>query len=330
MKTKLAFIIPYIGKFPNYFQLWLNSCGWNPDFDWLIFTDDHTAYRYPQNVKVTYVTFDFLRNLAQNHFDFKISLGAAYKFCDLKPCYGKVFEDYLQGYDFWGYCDIDLVWGDLSKWITDAALQGIDRISRWGHCCLYRNTEKINSLYQCSTEGTTDFRKVLSSECNYLFDEEGGLQKICEAKNINTLEIPLFDVKADSLRFVPTCASTQWINQIEKDIIFVIQDGKVLKYSQKNHQLDEQEFAYVHFAKRKLLQEIDDSATTYMIVPNKFVDYIRPNLKLLRMHQPLVNIYFRFKYNLIKGKIDVLLGKNKVRWPNSRLQRISDFIHNKK
>ena len=35
---KAIFIIPYFGHFNNYFQLFLNSCAYNRDFDWLIFT----------------------------------------------------------------------------------------------------------------------------------------------------------------------------------------------------------------------------------------------------------------------------------------------------
>lgn len=34
--SKCTFIIPYYGNFPNYFQLFLNSCKYNSDFEWLI------------------------------------------------------------------------------------------------------------------------------------------------------------------------------------------------------------------------------------------------------------------------------------------------------
>ncbi|WP_368731163.1 DUF6625 family protein [Lacticaseibacillus paracasei] len=35
---KCCFVIPYFGNFPNYFQLFLNSCKKNPHYDWLFFT----------------------------------------------------------------------------------------------------------------------------------------------------------------------------------------------------------------------------------------------------------------------------------------------------
>ena len=48
---KVALIVLYFGKLPNYFSLFLKSCEVNKDFTWLIFTDDETEFNYPENVK---------------------------------------------------------------------------------------------------------------------------------------------------------------------------------------------------------------------------------------------------------------------------------------
>ena len=58
---KKALIIPYFGTFNNYFELWLKSCEYNKDIDWLIFTDDKTDYTYPSNVHVYYTTFEKIK-----------------------------------------------------------------------------------------------------------------------------------------------------------------------------------------------------------------------------------------------------------------------------
>lgn len=50
----IVYIVLYFGKFPSIFPLWLNSCRNNPTIDWLIFTDDHSCFNYPQNVRVEY------------------------------------------------------------------------------------------------------------------------------------------------------------------------------------------------------------------------------------------------------------------------------------
>ena len=54
---KCIIILPYFGKFNNYFNLFLKSCEKNPDFSWLIFTDDKSKYNYPENVRVEYMKF---------------------------------------------------------------------------------------------------------------------------------------------------------------------------------------------------------------------------------------------------------------------------------
>lgn len=47
---KLALIIPYFGKFNNYFDFWRTSAEHNPSVDFLIFTDQ--PIKSSQNIKV--------------------------------------------------------------------------------------------------------------------------------------------------------------------------------------------------------------------------------------------------------------------------------------
>lgn len=330
MQTKVAFIVPYFGRFPSNFQLWLNSCAWNSDFYWLVFTDDRTCYNYPKNVSITYLTFEEMQKILQSRFDFAIDLSSSYKLCDFKPAYGEIFSNWLSEFDFWGYCDIDLVWGDLEKWINDTSLATVDRVSEWGHCSLFRNNKRINSLYRNSVEGVVDYRKVFSSDCNYLFDEAGGCQKIFSSSSISTLSIPIYDVKADEKLFMPTCATTPFVEGTCKNIVFEISDGHVYMVCSENGSVKRQEFAYVHMAKREMNIEIDNECSSYLLVPNKYITSKKLTLERLKALQPKYSWYPQYKWKGIKGKIKVLLGKNKVKWPNSRLQRISDIIHGKR
>ena len=146
----IAFVIPYFGKFPNYFSLWLQSCRNNPTIDWLLFTDSNEKYDYPKNVKVTLIQFGELRDKIQNLFDFEISLLKPYKLCDFRPSYGEIFKEQLVGYDYWGFCDIDLIWGDLRKFLTDDLLNNV--IPTFGNeyferIIKYNENFKISALY---------------------------------------------------------------------------------------------------------------------------------------------------------------------------------------
>lgn len=59
--TKIALILPYFGKLPNFFRIWLDSCRANLTVDWLLFTDDESKFDFPPNVRVTRMPFDALR-----------------------------------------------------------------------------------------------------------------------------------------------------------------------------------------------------------------------------------------------------------------------------
>lgn len=169
---KCCFIIPYFGKLPNYFQLFLNSCRYNQDFNWLIFTDDKTFYNYPENVQKVEMTFGECKNLIQGKFDFKICLERPYKLCDIKPMYGYIFSDYLTDFQFWGHCDIDTLMGHLSNFITQKMLDSYDKLFCLGHMILYKNTVENNTLFMRKYKGRFIYKDVLQTPDIYVFDEE--------------------------------------------------------------------------------------------------------------------------------------------------------------
>ena len=76
---KKILIMPYFGKFNNYFYLWINSCRYNQDIDWLIITDNNINQELPNNIKVINMTFEELKKYIQQKFEFKINLNTPYK-----------------------------------------------------------------------------------------------------------------------------------------------------------------------------------------------------------------------------------------------------------
>ena len=88
---KVVFIIPYFGKFNNYFQLFLESCRCNKDCNWIIFTDDNSNYDFPENVKKIEMNLSELHKLIEKKLSHSINIKSAYKLCDFKPLYGYIF-----------------------------------------------------------------------------------------------------------------------------------------------------------------------------------------------------------------------------------------------
>lgn len=117
-ESSICLVVLYFGKLPNYFELWLESCKYNETINFLLFTDDKTEYDYPDNVTVIYTSFENIKSQIQSKFDFKISLERPYKLCDYRPAYGYIFNEYLKEYDFWGHCDLDVIFRKSKKIFT--------------------------------------------------------------------------------------------------------------------------------------------------------------------------------------------------------------------
>lgn len=275
---KCAFILPYYGKFPNYFQLFLKSCGANPDFDWLVFTDDRTTYDYPANVHVHYETFKDMQRRVANAFDFRPQLHKPYKLCDLKPMYGCLFKDYLKNYRFWGHCDCDLVFGKLNHFITDELLDEYDKLFVLGHCALYRNTEENNRRFMLPLDGKEIYREVLSNDRGYTFDESflpTNINRIYEQHGIPVYSRDCSgNVKAKcSIIQITRYAADLGVYLDEKPIhaVYEWNHGVLTRKFFRMRMLQTSEFMYLHFQRRKMrVAPGVEGMSSFQILPNSF------------------------------------------------------------
>ncbi|SRX55346.1 DUF6625 family protein [Aequorivita sp. CIP111184] len=151
MKSILL-IVPYFGKWPLWFDAFLLSVAANPTINWLCPTDCEIPKSQPANITFLSTTISQLNQHINNVVEAEVPLNPR-KFCDLKPAYAEIFAKQVVGYDFWGFCDMDIVWGDVRKFITEDILSEHDIISSRkenisGHFNLFRNTPQLNSLYK--------------------------------------------------------------------------------------------------------------------------------------------------------------------------------------
>ncbi|MEG3438361.1 DUF6625 family protein [Pannus brasiliensis CCIBt3594] len=153
---KIAIVVPYFGIWPVWFPAFLHSCRYNSDIDWIFFTDCEKVPYRGNNVKFISFTLKDFCDLASRELEFPVHFSKAYKICEFKPALGLIFQEYLTDYDFWGHGDIDIVFGNIRKFITNDILDEHDMITSLsankprlsGHFTLYKNTSKINKLFQ--------------------------------------------------------------------------------------------------------------------------------------------------------------------------------------
>lgn len=114
LMQKIIIILPYFGKFSNYFNLFLKSCEKNHTIDWLVITDQpSTAWTIPTNV--IWENTDFQKVCSSIKKLYGISPDSPYDLCRYRVAYNRIFSKFIVGYDFWGYCDCDLIFGDIRR-----------------------------------------------------------------------------------------------------------------------------------------------------------------------------------------------------------------------
>lgn len=178
-KSKIAILIPYFGKLPAWFDYFAMSCSFNPEIDWHIYTDDSYQKSVLNNVFIHAFTLDEFNKLASHKTGFHVQVKYPYKLCDFKPLYGLIFSEFIKDYHFWGYGDLDLVYGNIRKFITDDLLEANDIISMHpefvpGHFCIFRNNNQMNYLFR----KIKNHQAILQSQQYFGFDEKIHFYKV--------------------------------------------------------------------------------------------------------------------------------------------------------
>jgi len=161
-KKRIYLIIPYYGKFPNYFQLYLDSLGINTDIlTVVLITDiDMTPYVCPDNlviIKMSRVDVQkraskFILDTYNKVVEPEELLKDNYKLVDFKIVFPLLFQDILNSNgvtqeDYVGWGDIDLIYGKLSKFINFKENYGI--LGGWhGHFTAIINTDSFKNNFK--------------------------------------------------------------------------------------------------------------------------------------------------------------------------------------
>lgn len=273
---RICLVLPYFGTFPEWFYLWLESAAANSFIDFLILTDTPEAKitvcpstlgtcklcEYPAaNIHVQKIQFADLKKRADAVLGFSCELGSPYKICDYKPLFGLMFEDLLRGYDFWGWCDPDVVWGNLRQFLTEERLDQFDKLYGLGHLTLYRNAEEINRhTLTYFTPALLNFWEVYHFSTTSHFDEFAGMWKLdLYLSKKGKLRIwyclqDIADISPCSMRY-----ESVWLRERYANQIYEYDHGHVYAWFDLDGTLVKREMAYIHLQKRKMSVETQDS-----------------------------------------------------------------------
>lgn len=295
----IVIIFPYFGSLPVQYKMWRASALRNPSIDFMFFTD--ADVKSEKNILVHKMHFCDFQKIVQEAFDFPITLDRPYKLCDYKQAYGFILQNYIKNYDFWGFGDLDLVYGDIRAFITDEALEHKFLLG-WGHLTLLRNDDDANTFFMKQVEGYQNYREAFSTREITFFDEYG--YKGCSDKWRDCrpddcwLEWPFDNVSKPKQSYHLNSQTRGW-----KQVIFEHIKNKLYMLRFNNGQLEKKESLYAHFQHRGFMKDRVTDYNHFLITPGAIIDnpkhFVNIRLQWFCRNRSLMTMYYRWKDRII-------------------------------
>lgn len=315
---KIAIFIPYFtppsGELPNYFEYWQKSAAANDKIDFFIPSNvDSSKYVQYDNIHFIAMSVNEFWDKVQALVGFDIVRGY-YKICEYRPLCGLLFKDMLNDYDYWGFGDLDVIYGDILKFIQPFLDCGEEVIGKFGHLQIIKNTDKLRMMpfeNVRQIKHPLNMKEAFSTKRCCGWDESAGMGVRYYQAGIKV--VPLNPIVADVNRRYKYF----WVNGKEGKWGFSWQDGTLTGYNDKDERAD---FLYAHFQKRALsVANGDIPDSKFCVIPNSFLngcDYspeIKPGTTLYTLKYR-INTFKR----LIKDQIESSLGLKIARWETIR------------
>lgn len=318
-----------VWKIARYFPMWLKSAGYNPDIDFLILSDQEIK-DLPGNVSYEKTSMEREILRFEHALKKKITIRDSYKFCDLRPFFGITYEKFLQDYDFWGYCDVDLAFGQVRSFITDEILDNYDRIYDLGLLCLFRNTEEINHIWEMGGSIYSDY-DIFRSKGKATSEEYYGLNLICE-KNPDKVRWYKKREAADFVKYLSNY-EISFSKDNKEYQVFYWEDGHVYRAYWENNGMRSDEYVYIHWQKRKpdILGDIKEGRS-FFITPRVIIEKdegLPSPEQIIRYNSPLTSEEKqRQRSRHIRNKIKEFIrsnGEHKFIWIKQKITHIKRY-----
>ena len=325
---KICIITVYFGKLPNYISLWIKSVRFNSNIDFYLYTDDSVNnIDIPDNLYVKKLTLSQMKSQADKALNMSVCLDRPYKCCDFKPVYGLIFKDDIYSYDYWGHCDLDMIFGDLAHFFSQYEINKYDRFLTLGHLSLFRNNDEVNNRYKMKGS-FRDYNTVFTNSNSYAFDEFNGITSIYLANNYSMFSKRIFaDISPNHKRFtLSTLYSLDLTPRNYNTQTFIWDNGKVFHVYYIGRRLYFEEYAYIHFQKRGglAIQFSSGDCDSFYVTNTGFINKSDPIEKtVVKKLNKYPGFIFEF-YETMRFKLNQWLFLNGL-----RIRKLKNKICNK-
>jgi hypothetical protein len=307
--NKIIVFFPHFGTLPPQYKMWRASALYNTDIDFMFFTD--CDVEPAKNIIVHKMSFANFKQMVQIKFDFPIMLDRPYKICDYRPAFAYIFSEFINGYDFWGWGDLDVVYGDIRHFVTDDVLLHYKMISGFGHFTLYKNDEYVNTFFMKKVDGYVSYKEAFSQRRSMYFDEYeykgfGDKWRDCHPEDC-WLKWPFDNASKPKQSYHFNSLTRGW-----QQVIFEHIDNKLYMIRFNHGKIEKKESLYAHFQHRSFMKDRVTDYSHFLITPNAIIDYpkhfINIRLRWLCRDRSLMTKYYQWK-DLIIWKLGLSKSK---------------------
>ena len=147
-----------MGEFPNYHDLTRKSMRTNHDIDFFIFTDQVTTIEIDQNIKLIPTSLEDLSRRLSEKLNSIIVITDPLKLPDTRPTWFDIYNQYFTETDWWGFFDLEILFGNLRKFLPEQVLIDNDIVTaitkekkihgpfsllKAKYCTLYKKIENL-------------------------------------------------------------------------------------------------------------------------------------------------------------------------------------------
>lgn len=293
-------IFPHFGTLPPQYNMWRASAVGNPDIDFLFFTD--CDVEPAKNIIVHKMSFDDFRKIVQSKFKFSIVLDRPYKICDYRPAFAYILSEHVKEYDFWGWGDLDVVYGDIRHFVTDDVLSRYKMISGYGHFTLYKNDDYTNTFFMKEVDGYVSYKDAFTQKRSMYFDEYeykgfGDKWRGCHPDDC-WLEWPFDNASKPKQSYHFNSLTRDW-----QQVIFEHTGNKLYMLRFHHGKLEKKESLYAHFQHRGFMKDRVTDYSHFLVTPRAIIDYPRHfvtlRLRWLCRNRTLVTKYYQWKDRIL-------------------------------
>ncbi|AMN43139.1 DUF6625 family protein [Rhodoplanes sp. Z2-YC6860] len=164
MQPWLILLCYWFGPWPDWMNFFVESCKWNSGVRWRIHTDCREPENKADNISYVHMSFADYKALVRDRLGIAFDPSDPDKLSDVRPAFGFLHEQDTEGFPFFGWGDLDVVYGDISRFYGPRQFANVDVVSTHperlsGHFTVLRNIPSLRRAF----EEIPDYRGMLES-----------------------------------------------------------------------------------------------------------------------------------------------------------------------